>query len=184
MKTSRRSAVGVVFRRFAEHPVIPKMRPVILRKDMPSFPTIHIAASVFFHIFYNFIRQAVNKPPRILILLYFRGYDIHSHNQYKNVNVPHLPSFLSCSSKQRMAIATHNTPSTLTTTSHSKDGSAMAEMNKTIPPIRHNNISMNVFIPCISFLKVCPLYQVLHSSGNPSSLSCNSSSAPGNPFPP
>ena len=159
MKTFRQSAVGVVYR-FAEHPVIPKMRPVILRKDTPSFPTIHIAASVFFHIFYNFIRQAVNKPPRIPVLLYFRGYDVYTHNQYKNVNVPHLPSFLSCSSKQRMAIATHNTPSALTTTSHSNDGSTMAEINKTIPPIRHNNISMNVFIPCIFSLKVYPLCQV------------------------
>ena len=157
MKTFRRSAVGVVYR-FAEHPVIPKMRPVILRKDTPSFPTIHIAASVFFHIFYNFVRQAVNKPPRIPVPLYFRGYDVHTYNQRKNVNVPHLPSFLSCSSKQRMAIATHNTPSTLITTSHSKDGSAIAEMNKTMPPIKHNNISIKVLI-CIFFLKVCPLCQ-------------------------
>jgi hypothetical protein len=36
----------------------------------------------------------------------------------------------------------------------------MAEMNKTMPPIKHNNISMNVFIPCIFSLKVYPLCQV------------------------
>lgn len=159
MKTSRRSAVGVVCG-FAEHPVIPKVRPIILRKDNPSFTTFHIAASVFHHIFHNFVRQALYKPPRIPVFFPFGRNDIHREHQYNNPDKPHLPSFLSCSSKQRMAIATHNTPSALTTTSHSNDGSAMAEINKTIPPIRHNNISINVFIPCISFLKVSPQYQV------------------------